>query len=75
MLKNSPMKNLPSHRDQAINLQHKSIDWFLPNMSFHRKGLLNSPGYKNRILCKTHKQDLNKSIHFTLTRLLSWKNV
>ena len=55
IFKNSPMKNLTSHRSQAINLQYKSIDWFLPFMSLHRKGLLNNPKYKNKILYKTHK--------------------
>ena len=52
MLKNSPMKNLTSHRNQTTKLQCKSIDWFLPDLSLHQKGLLNNPEYKNQILYK-----------------------
>ena len=52
MFKNSPMKNLTSRRNQTINLQCKSIDWFLPDLSLHRKGLLNNPEHKNQILYK-----------------------
>ena len=55
MFRNSPMKNLTSHRNQGITLQCKSIDWFLPDMSLHRKGLLNGPEYKIKIIYKTNK--------------------
>ena len=50
---NPPMKSLTFNRKQAINLQRKSIDWFLPDISFHRKGLLNSPEHK-KIPYKKH---------------------
>ena len=55
MFKNPPMKNLISHGNQAINQQGKSIDRFLPDMSLHRKGLLNGLKYKNKIVYKTRK--------------------
>ena len=54
MFKNFPMKNFTPHRNQAINLQCKSIGVFLTDMSLHQKGLLNGPEYKNKILYKTH---------------------
>ena len=40
-------KNLASHRNQAINLQCNSVNWSLPETSFHRKGLLINPKSKN----------------------------
>ena len=64
MFKNYSMENLAAYRNQTINLQYPSIDWFLPDLSLHLKGLLNSPGCKHQIHYKTHKYDL-KSIHFT----------
>ena len=48
MLKISPMENLTPHRNQTVNLQCTSIDWFRPDLSLHRKGLLNSPEYKHK---------------------------
>ena len=62
MLKNSPMGNLTPHRNQTIDLQCTSIDWFRPNLSLHHKGLLNSPECKHQILYITHKYDF-KGIH------------
>ena len=53
--KTPPIKSLISHRNQAINLRSKSIDRFLSDMSLHRKGLLNGPECKNKILYKTRK--------------------
>ena len=58
MFKNSVMKNLTAHRNQAINLECKSIDWFLLDMSLNQKEILNGPEYKNKILSKTHKYSL-----------------
>ena len=58
------MENLTRHRNQTINLQWTSIDRFLPDLSLHHKGLLNSLECKHQILYKTHNYDL-KSIHFT----------
>ena len=55
MFKNSPVKNLTSHRNQAMNLRCKSVYWFLPDMSLHRRGLLSGAKYKNKILYKTHR--------------------
>ena len=52
MFKNSTMKNLTLHRNQTLNLQCKSIDWFLTDVSLHWKGLLKNPEYKNQILYK-----------------------
>ena len=74
MFKNFPAENLTSYRNQTINLQCKSTDWFLSDLSLHQKGLLDSPEYKHQILYKTHKYDF-KNIHFTRTRLLPRRNV
>ena len=73
MFKKSSMEHLTLHRNQAIKLQCKLVDLFLIYMSLHRKGLLDSPEYKKKHLYKT--QVRFKSIQFTLTRLLPWKNV
>ena len=37
------MEDLTPHRNQTMNLQCRSIDWFLSDLSLHQKGLLNSP--------------------------------
>ena len=74
MLKNFPLENFTPYRNQTINLQCTSVDWFPPDLSLHHKELLNSPEYKYPILYITHKYDY-MSIHFTQTRLLSRKNV
>ena len=68
---NFPIKNFKSYRNQAINLQRKSVGWLLSDMSSHQKGLLNNPEYKTK-----HTQvSKKKSIHFTLTKLLPPKIV
>ena len=51
-VQNSLMKNPTSLRNQVMNLQCKSTDWFRPDMGLHRKGLLNSPEYNKKILSK-----------------------
>ena len=64
MLKNFPVENLTPLRNQIMNLQCPSIDWFRPDWSLHHKGLLKCPEYKHQIRYITHKYDF-KSIHFT----------
>ena len=70
------MKSLTFNRKQAINLQRKLIHWFLADISFHRKGVLNNPEHKKKnTLQKTQVRFKNeKSIHFTF-RLMPRKNL
>ena len=62
MFKNSPMKNITSHRNQTMNLRYKSIDWFLPDLSLHQKGLLKKPTIQESNSLQTNKYDLRATI-------------
>ena len=71
MFKNSPMKNLTSHRNQAINLPMQ-INWLVSTRcESPPKSIIKQPWIEN----SKNTQVRFKNTHFMLIRLLPRKNV